>query len=216
MLRLLPTQGRAASRAAPGRTPTHPLLPTAVGCPRVPCSLRGAGGWRGSLQPGQEGGGTRTGRVGPCSLLSHAVLRLLPTATPGPASPAPPGSPCSPHGHLWPWERLASRSRALFPSPPPPSRQPRPAASLSRPVSPLSGPPSLPASSVPQPFLLAPAGPPSSIGRSSRRWNIKTLAICASIRETMSLAKGTFSSARMVSMLMCGLLLNVRSSSDDW
>ena len=45
---------------------------------------------------------------------------------------------------------------------------------------------------------------------------IKTLLICASIIATISLAKCRFSSARMVSMLMCGLLLNVRSSSDDW
>lgn len=41
------------------------------------------------------------------------------------------------------------------------------------------------------------------------------MAVWASMRETISLAKGRFSSARMVSILMCGLLLKVRSSSDD-
>lgn len=45
---------------------------------------------------------------------------------------------------------------------------------------------------------------------------IKTLAICASIIATISLVNWMFSSARMVSMLMCGLLLKVRSSSEDW
>lgn len=45
---------------------------------------------------------------------------------------------------------------------------------------------------------------------------IKTLVIWASIIATISLANCRFSSARMVSMLMCGLLLNVRSSREDW
>lgn len=61
--------------------------------------------------------------------------------------------------------------------------------------------------------------------RATRRWLkqnknksifIKTLAICASIIATISLVNWMFSSARMVSMLMCGLLLKVRSSSEDW
>ncbi len=45
---------------------------------------------------------------------------------------------------------------------------------------------------------------------------IKTLEICASIIATISLVNWMFSSARMVSMLMCGLLLKFRSSSEDW
>lgn len=172
----------------------NPRDPNPSGCPRVPCSLRGVG-IRGSPQPGQEGRGKRPLRGGPCSLPSHAVLRLLPTTTLGPAAPTPPPSalPAPPIAISDPGSTsLEAPSPAPLPSP----SQPRPRCL------PLSGPPSLPASSVPQPFLLTPAGPPSSIGRSSRQLNIKTLAICASIRETMSLAKGTFSLARMVSMLM--------------
>lgn len=164
MLRLLPTQGRAASRAAPGPDP-NPSPPTDCGgVPSGPLLPTGCGRLKG--QPSAwsgRGGGTRTGRVGPCSLLSHAVLRLLPTAAPGPAAPAPPRLSLLPP---WPPVTLGA-PRLEVPSPVPlPSPAQPPASARCLPLSPRF--PSLGPSF--SPCLLRPSALSPGPGRSPQQY----------------------------------------------
>lgn len=68
----------ALPRAGPQPIPSYRLRWGALGSP-APYGVRAVEGAAFSLV--RKGGGTRTGRVGPCSLLSHAVLRCLASVT---------------------------------------------------------------------------------------------------------------------------------------
>lgn len=150
----------ALPRAGPQPIPSYRLRWGALGSP-APYGVRAVEGAAFSLV--RKGGGTRTGRVGPCSLLSHAVLRLLPTATPGPASPAPPRLSLLPP---WPPVTLGA-PRLEVPSPVPlPSPAQPPASARCLPLSPRF--PSLGPSF--SPCLLRPSALSPGPGRSPQQY----------------------------------------------